>query len=244
MSVYWVAITEVPISKLTAVTEYLQRQPWFAGARIRDDNFPSGIATIYFRIASEDDVPSKAFDTLMDSELSIFNKIDLYHTPYDKDTWEPAHISKKITKRGKGPNITDSVSKQGVLILGNDSEGRHFIQLMTVKKFLVERGYKDATLLKLKADFQNQSLAQKAKMWGLLCRFTIIIDRIPAGHLTEFVMLKELDTIIAILHPQGYRSTSMLESYAQSDFIKSFEFESSPLDRMIEVITWAETVVQ
>jgi hypothetical protein len=243
MSLYWVVETEVPIDKVVAVSRYLQSQPWFAGIKIRDDNFPLGIATILFRIASRRKFPSKAFDTILDDKLGVFHKIKIYHTPHDKDTWEPAHFAKKITKLGKHPGIR-KLGKQGVLILGKDSEGHHFLELMLVKKFLVERGYKHAILLKLKEDIPNQSLSQKVKMWGLLCRFTIIVDRTPAGHLTEFEMLKCQDTVIAILRPKGYRSTFMMDSHPQSSLVTSFEFERSPFDRMGDVIKWAETVVK
>ena len=99
-------------------------------------------------------------------------------------------------------------------------------------------------MLKLKEDIPNQSLSQKVRLWGLLCRFTIIVDRAPAGHLNEFEMLKSQDTIMAILRPVGFKSTSMMESNPKTDSIRTFEFEHTPLERMNEAVKWAEKVIE
>ena len=109
------------------------------------------------------------------------------------------------------------------MILGKDSE--EYLLELKIKKFLVNKEYNNATLLKLKEDIPNQSLSQKVRLWGLLCRFTIIVDRAPAGHLNEFEMLKSQDTIMAILRPVGFKSTSMMESNPKTDSIRTFEFE-------------------
>ena len=54
-------------------------------------------------------------------------------------------------------------------------------ELKKIKSYLVNKGYKNAILLKLVKDIPNQSLSQNLKMWGLLCRFTIIIDRVTSS---------------------------------------------------------------
>jgi hypothetical protein len=241
MSLYWIVEAKVPVEKVVAVSRHLSKQPWFGGMNILDNNFPRGVATIVFRIFSEKDFPPEAFDMILKKGPSIFHEIVTYHTPKNKDTWEPEHF-KKRTKRGKHPGIT-TLNKHGVLILGKDSE-EYLIELMMVKKFLVNKGYKHATLLKLKEDVPSQSLSQKLRLWGLLCRFSIIVDRMPAGHLNEFEMLKSQETVIAVLRPKAYRSTFMMDSHPQSGLIRSFEFEKSPLERMADVIVWAEEIVK
>jgi hypothetical protein len=72
-----------------------------------------------------------------------------------------------------------------VLIFGKDS-GEYLVELLRIKSLLVRKGYKNAKLLKLIEDIPNQSLTQRLRVWGLMCRFSIIVDRKAAGHLSEF----------------------------------------------------------
>jgi hypothetical protein len=55
-------------------------------------------------------------------------------------------------------------------------------------------------------------------------------------------MLKNQDTIMAILRPVGFKSTSMMESNPKTDSIKIFEFEHTALERMNEVVKWEENI--
>jgi hypothetical protein len=57
-------------------------------------------------------------------------------------------------------------------------------------------------------------------------------------------MLKSQDTVIAVLRPRGYKSTFMMESNPQTNSIKIFEFERSALEKMNDVLNWAEEVIE
>jgi hypothetical protein len=239
----WVVGAKVPVTKVISVTKYLSQFNWFAGSKVKDNNFPRGLATIYLRILQTTD----SFDPIgqVVSELAelLKSNIVMYHTPENVDTWKPAHIPRSLQeKQSNLPNLR-TLSKNGVLILGKDS-GEYLVELLRIKSLLVMKGYKNAKLLKLIEDVPNQSLSQKLRVWGLMCRFSIMVDRKAAGHLNEFEMLKSQDTVIAILRPIGFRSTFMMESYPKSHLIKTFEFKLTPLEVIEEVIKWAEMITK
>jgi hypothetical protein len=73
------------------------------------------------------------------------------------------------------------------------------IELLGIRNFLLRK----AQSIK---DISNQPLSQKLRLWGLLTIFSIIVDREPAGHPSEFEMLKSQDTIVAILRLEGFKS--------------------------------------
>jgi hypothetical protein len=241
MYLYWIVDTKVPVNKIGSLAEYLSKFSWFGGLRIVDNNFPRGMAAIKFRVKSDSGKTNSEFWDLFlkDTQLhDYFDSIKTYHTPENEDTWRAAHFPKVKHPIKKGPHL-NTLARKGVLILGKDS-GEYFIELLKIKKYLVNKGYNNATLLRLEEDIPNQSLSQKAKSWGLLCRFTIIVDRAPAGHLSEFEMLKNEETIIAILRPTRYQSTSMMEFNPKTDLIKIFEFKHTPLEIMNDAVIWAE----
>jgi hypothetical protein len=174
MSLYWIVHTTIPVDKVISLSKYLSQFVWYAGMRIDDDNFPEGLATIRFRV--KDSIAEHLSDL-----TQHLTSIELYHTPENEDTWKPAHWN---ARKGRKTKPFNTLHKNGVLILGKDS-GEYLIELLKIKKFLVGKGYKNASLLKLQRDIPNQSLSQKLRLWGLLCRFSIIVDRIPSGHLSE-----------------------------------------------------------
>jgi hypothetical protein len=240
---YWIVDTKVPVNKVGPLAKYLSEFSWFGGMRIVDNNFPRGMATVKFRVKSESGKTNSEFWDLFIKRTELqdyFHSINTYHTPENEDSWKAAHFPKVKHRIKKGPHL-NILAKKGVLILGKDS-GEYLIELLRIKKYLVNKGYKSAKLLKLVEDIPNQSLSQKAKLWGLSCRFIIIVDRAPAGHLSEFEMLKNLEIIIAILRPIGYLSTFMMEFNPKTEYIKVFEFEDTALERMDDVVKWAEKI--
>ncbi|HEU4822550.1 MAG TPA: hypothetical protein VFS97_03930 [Nitrososphaeraceae archaeon] len=86
----------------------------------------------------------------------------MYHTPENQDTWKAAHTSTLKHPEGKGPHL-NTISRNGVLILGKDSE-EYLLELLKIKKFLVNKEYRNAALLKLKEDIPNQSLSEGETM--------------------------------------------------------------------------------
>jgi hypothetical protein len=49
MYMYWIFTTKVPVSKVVSLSKFISQFTWFHGMRVRDDNFPRGLATIEFR---------------------------------------------------------------------------------------------------------------------------------------------------------------------------------------------------
>jgi hypothetical protein len=136
---------------------FLSQFAWYAGMRINDDNFPEGLARIRFR------VKDSITELLSLSDLTEhLTSINLYHTPENEDTWKPAHWN---VRRGRKAKAFNTLHKNGVLILGKDSD-EYLIELLKIKKFLVGKGYKNASLLKLQRDIPNQSLT-KIKALGI-----------------------------------------------------------------------------
>ncbi|HET9806191.1 MAG TPA: hypothetical protein VFP49_04715, partial [Nitrososphaeraceae archaeon] len=56
-----------------------------------------------------------------------------------------------------------NLHQTGVLILGKYT-GNFMIELMKIKRYIVNKGYNNAILLKLVKDFPNKSLSQKLRM--------------------------------------------------------------------------------
>jgi hypothetical protein len=125
MYLYWVVVTKVPINKVGSLAKYLSTFYWFDGMRIADNNFPKGLATIKFRVKSENrrSTNSDFLDLFLKSTKleDYFTSITTYHTPENEDTWKAAHSSTVKHPERKGPHL-NTVSRNGVLILGKDSE--------------------------------------------------------------------------------------------------------------------------
>ena len=144
MYLYWIVITKVPVDKLNPLSKYLSQFAWFGGIRLVDNGFPKGIATIQFRIRKEGKAPKTGFPaSAFDSLPPLKSKI-VYHTPENEDTWKMAHVHYDTNKDKKKKNDDlMTLYKNGVLILGKDS-GEYLIELLKVKKLLINKGYKNA----------------------------------------------------------------------------------------------------
>ena len=53
-------------------------------------------------------------------------------------------------------------------------------------------------------------------------------------------MLKNQDTIIAILRPRGFKSSFMMDVHHKLKLIKIFEFKETPEERINDILRWAE----
>jgi hypothetical protein len=206
------------------------------------NEFPNRMATIKIRVREEE--TASHHSQLLGYLYLLFDKVLLLHTAENQDTWEPAHNFENPVVKDEEKNFDFmALYKDGILILGKDTDA-FFIELLDIRAALIRNGYKNATLLKLINDVPSQSLSQKVKMWGLGCKFTIIVDRKPSGHLNEFEMLKNQDTIIVILREKNNQSTFMMEKNPQNNLIKIFEYNNSPLETLYETVKWAEDIAK
>ncbi|MDD4580727.1 MAG: hypothetical protein PHF80_08625 [Methanothrix sp.] len=137
----------------------------------------------------------------------------------------------------------DLNKKSGVIVLGKDS-GSDLQELLQVRDYLRGKGY-NAELIKELPEIPMMSNEEKVRLWTLSSRFCVMVDRIPAGHLAEYQILKSQRSILALLRPVGVGSTYMIgdDELIDLNFIKTFNFEQTPLDMLEDVIDWAEKFV-
>jgi len=132
----------------------------------------------------------------------------------------------------------------GVVVLGKDT-GKELQELIQVRDYLRGKGY-EAELIKDIADIPMMSNEEKVRLWALVSRFVVMVDRVPAGHIAEYMMLKEQRTIMALLRPSGTGSTFMIGDAHMVDlnFVQLFEFDSTPFNVLENVVSWAESIAK
>ena len=83
---------------------------------------------------------------------------------------------------------------------------------------------------------------EKVRVWTLVSRFVVMLDRSPSGHIAEYMMLREQRAILALLRERGCGSTYMIgdDTLRDLNFVKVFEFEHTPFGVLDAVIDWAE----
>jgi hypothetical protein len=138
----------------------------------------------------------------------------------------------------------EMTKRTGVVILGKDS-GEELEELVAVRDFLASKGY-DSFLIRQLPEIPAMSTEEKVGLWTQATRFSVMVDRTPAGHVAEYHMLRGQRTILALLRPRGSGSTYMIgdDSLVDVNFIKLFEFEKTPLEVISPVIEWAEGLVR
>jgi hypothetical protein len=128
-----------------------------------------------------------------------------------------------------------------ILIFGKDSDYDNLRELTEVRDYLSSKEY-DAYLLKQLPEHPQMSNEEKAKLWAMVSRFCVMIDREPSGHIAEYTYLKNSRTVLAFLRLKGKGSTYMIgdDSLLEINHIKVFEFEKSPLEVLSDAVEWAE----
>ena len=147
--------------------------------------------------------------------------------------------------RLKSRGTTFALNKlSGVIVLGKDT-GAELHELIQIRDYLKGIGY-DAELIKDLPEIPMMSNEEKVRLWCLVSRFVIMVDRSPAGHLAEYVILREQRTILALLRPRGHGSTYMIgdDQLVDSNAVRLFEFDETPLKTLDPVKKWAEMTVQ
>jgi hypothetical protein len=180
---------------------------------------------------------------------------DLSHTTA---IWEPAFAVLDDTLRA----IHDSASgdfyenrqmraatlevlkKSSVIVLGSYASP-HDEELIQVRDHLKSLGYEAELILDL-PDTADMSNEDKVRFWTTAARFCVMVDRAPSGHIAEYVILREQQSIVALLRPRGDRSTYMIgdEHLVNVNHIRLFEFQGTPLSALGEVVQWAEFIAQ
>lgn len=126
-----------------------------------------------------------------------------------------------------------------VLVFGPYGEGEK--KLHQLKSKLIEEGF-DARLLKELPGIGAGDPERKARAYGSLARFIVLLDDAPAGQIAEYVYLRDQRSIVARLVPSDGGSTAMIGGEAAADLnhIESFSYEDEPGTALNEAIEWAE----
>jgi hypothetical protein len=93
---YWVVSAKVPVNKVISVSKYLARFNWFGGSLVVNDNFPRGLATIYFRMLQTVESFGPIGDIIIELPELLKSNIKIYHTSENEDTWKPAHLPRNL----------------------------------------------------------------------------------------------------------------------------------------------------
>lgn len=134
------------------------------------------------------------------------------------------------------------LKKSSVIVLGSYAEPE-CRELVSVRDALRSKGYEAHLIMDL-PEIPEMSLDQKVRLWTLASRFNVMIDRFPSGHVAEYQVLKSQSAVLALIRPKGGGSTFMIgNDVADVNFIRSFEFQDSPLECLPMVVRWAESFV-
>lgn len=133
--------------------------------------------------------------------------------------------------------------KKYVLILGSYGDKRE--RLTTIKLALKQQGLV-GMILDEYPDIEEQTLSEKMVTYASICKFVIVDDVAPSGHIKELDICHDLKFISAILRPHGRASTAMQADVADEvSFLKQFSYEDDvDLVRVIrEASSWANDAV-
>lgn len=130
-----------------------------------------------------------------------------------------------------------------IVILGNFDDG-HKQQLREVRDFLEREGYKANLIDELPAH-KNMSLRDKVRAWTATARFSVMVDSEASGHNNEYEILREQESILAILRPENSGSTFMMGPDIERDRRRSvYHYQSTPLEVIQEAVDWAEQLIE
>jgi len=140
--------------------------------------------------------------------------------------------------------VLQATKEHTVIVLGKDS-GPELAELRQVRDHLRRKGY-HACLIRELPEWPEVSNEEKVRFWASAARFSVMVDRTPAGQIAEYIMLREQRSVLAYLRPRGSGSTFMIgdNHLADVNHLREFEFAQSPLERLDEAIKWAETFIR
>lgn len=148
-------------------------------------------------------------------------------------------------KRLLGPTKIFAMTKESsIVVLGKDS-GTELQELLQVRDYLRGKGY-NAQLIRDLPEITEMSNEEKVRLWALSSKFCVMVDRVPAGQVAEYLMLRGQRSILAVLRPLQSASTYMIgdDTLVDINFIRIFEFQQTPLSVLDDVIAWAEEIAR
>ena len=134
--------------------------------------------------------------------------------------------------------------EDSVVVLGS-YDSPHKRELERVRDELRAYGYDSHLIIDL-PNYPGMNWRDKVRAWTITSRFCILVDREASGANNEFEMLREQETILALLRPENGGSTGMIPDDVRrlSGSIESFWFEEYATERVDDAIEWAEELIQ
>ena len=96
-----------------------------------------------------------------------------------------------------------------VMVLGSYS-GASKSELVRVQKGLEKQGY-DANISENLPDDSKKKLRQNIATQLMLSKFSIMVDKEPSGHIREYDIAIDFDTVLARITPTNSGSTQMIQ---------------------------------
>jgi hypothetical protein len=118
-------------------------------------------------------------------------------------------------------------------------------ELEDMKTYLNSSGYLSHLIEEL-YEPPNMSLETKVRAYTATSRFCAMVDREASGHIKEYELVKQNRVPLAIFRPLSSGSSWMIgdDELVDVNFIKTFEFEDTALERMDDAIEWAESTLE
>ena len=95
-------------------------------------------------------------------------------------------------------------------------------------------------------DIEEQTLTEKMVTYAAFCRFVIVDDIAPSGHIKELDICHDLKFISAVLRMQGRPAPAMQADVGDEvSFIKEFSYEDDARleQAVMDASTWADGAV-
>ena len=192
---------------------------------------------------------------------------------HDCDLSDPDRLSNVILENIKGEveNVHDSalgdmyetrshmgevaqtdVGKSVAVLGGYDSQRRNEQiprsikqELLDMRTYLSSQNYEAHLIEDLYASAE-MSLETKVRAYTATSRFCMMVDREASGHIKEYEIVKQNRIPLALFRPLSDASTWLIgdDEFVDLNYIKTFEFEDSALERMDDAIDWAESIVE
>jgi len=130
-----------------------------------------------------------------------------------------------------------------VLVLGS-YRGANKAELLDIKEELSEQGY-DAHLFEDLPEFPDKDLSGNVATAMRMVGFCIMVDREASGHIDEYRIAEKQRTILARLTPEDGGATRMIggSELVDVNYIRSFNFDVRPQEKLDDSITWAEEML-
>jgi len=151
------------------------------------------------------------------------------------------YIARQASQRGE--TLSDYVNrfrKRSVLVLGAyNADGQ--VRLAAITAELKTLNYEPVLVADI-PDFEHYDLSQKVVAIGAVCRFIVIDDSAPSGHLNEVEVCKMNRWVTVLLRAQGVAASSMtLGASISSNVIHELSYDPIEPARSIAAATeWAE----